>query len=444
MTIPRLARAWACALLLPAALAHGYENDVHFGLTRWLALQAGFDASQAVILATGNARVDSGRMDSLELNLELACTGRHPQEAAEVQARHYPAGTAIPAAPAERAVQPGSREARAPMADLLARSAGKEELLLMQFGGTLHVLQDSWSHAGVPGTAAPGAGLRCDPAHDSSHPATRGGPGSHDADLTHRHPQDVLPMAEATYRALTGYPVLRGQQRKPAPWASLTGPLEAFAQARTKTAKRAWFVAQGVADTGFLEGVSLPDGPDPGPLEFTGRHLPTLKTLASTQHETPADVLSFYERLLTRWLSPEPVTAVAREFAPAATPALRRELAARLGLWKLRDHGSAAALLHRKGTFGRAELAAAERLIGRPGALLAPAEPAALFMPVIPKARHASPVLAYIVRPLPGPGPERMLAMARMRHAPYDTIAWIIERAPQGWSLVDVVGTVDH
>ena len=56
----------AGTLLLPATAA-AFESDVHFGLTQWLALKAGFTQQEADALATGDQRVDSGDMQFIEL-----------------------------------------------------------------------------------------------------------------------------------------------------------------------------------------------------------------------------------------------------------------------------------------------------------------------------------------------------------------------------------------
>jgi len=38
----------------------------------------------------------------------------------------------------------------------------------------------------------------------------------------------------------------------------------------------------------------------------------------------------------------------------------------------------------------------------------------------------------------------RAIAIARLRHAPYDTVGWIAERRGARWVLVDMVAMVDH
>ena len=67
------------AVLALAGPCHAYEADVHFGLTQWLARQAGFSAGQATAIALGNSRVDSGLIDTMELTLEHACVAVFPR-----------------------------------------------------------------------------------------------------------------------------------------------------------------------------------------------------------------------------------------------------------------------------------------------------------------------------------------------------------------------------
>ena len=450
-----LAAAAGALLLLPPA--HAYESDVHYGLTQWLARQAGFDPSQAEAVATGNQRVDSGLIDTLELNLEYACSGRWTEAALDVQRRHFPAASLVPAPADQRTVLPGSAAARKPVADLLAATAGKEGLLLGLLGAALHTLQDSWSHAGVPSVPQPGGGLACDSALASGHPAGRGGPDGHDADLTHRWPADTVAMAKATYDVLAAYPRVQGRLRNATPWSTLTPAIERFARARSKTEKRDWFVAQGIEATAFLEGISLPNGPRPGPLAFGGRKLPPLKSATSSQHDVPADARDFFDRLIARWLGSESVESVVADMAagtalsakgvtlPKADPSVR-DLTARMKAWKLSDHGSVAELGHTRAALKPAQLQAIDRLAKVPGAFVRPAAVADAFFPLLAKGKYASPLLPYIVRELPAAAgaKPRVVAIARLRHAPYDTLGWIAERGNSGWRLVAVVSAVDQ
>jgi hypothetical protein len=437
--------------------AEAYEADVHFGLTKWLALQAGFDDGQAESIAIGDQRVDSGSMDNLEAVLEYACVGRFDDVARDVQRRHFPSSTKLPAAPAERAVVAGGAAAREHLSKLLSVAAGKEDVLLAHLGVALHALQDSWSHAGVPGVPTLGAGLRCDGTLASGHADNRGGPDAHDADLTHKYPADIAPMAKATYEALVAYPRVRKIARDAAPWEKVAAELEAFARARTKTDKRDWFTEHRIEETGFLAGISIPDGPRPGTLVFEGRRLPPLRGPTSNQHDAPDDVKRFFDALLRRWLGSEPIDDLVAEVAEAATPAsdakgkrrltaAERELAARLKLWKLKDHGSAAQLAHEAAPFSAAQMQAVERLTSPASRFVGPISPEIAFFPLLAKGEYASPLLPYIVRELPpaASGETRMIAIARPVHAPYDTLGFVVQAKSGRWVLVDVVAAIDH
>src|SRR5262245_38176075 len=95
------------ALLLSSAPAAAFESDVHFGLTQWLALQAGFDPLEAATVATGNQRVDSGDMQFVDLDLMYACVGKDDVGARRAAEHHYPFSGSLPAAPEARTVTPG-------------------------------------------------------------------------------------------------------------------------------------------------------------------------------------------------------------------------------------------------------------------------------------------------------------------------------------------------
>lgn len=428
-------------LLLAPPVLHAYESDVHYGLTRWLALKAGFQQPEANAMALGNQRVDAGLMDTLALSLEYACTGKYPEVAAQVQARHFPAARAVPARPEDRQVVPGSEAARRSLRELAGVWQGKEGLLLGKFGEALHPLQDSWSHRGVPDAPAAIGGLACDPGLLSMQRGGRG--GSHEADLTHRSPGEALAMARASYEAMLAYPPIAGRKRAAADWESLRAPLEAFVKASTKTAKRQWFLGQGFDDTSFLEGVSLPDGADPGPLRWEGRRLPPLPVNVSNQHDADVQVRAFFDSVLARWLGDEKVEAVLADLGPARPSP---ELATRLRLWKVRDHGAVAALAHARPPLSAAQLRRAAALTRSPGVFVRADRLTDAVFPLQALAPYATPLLPYVTSALPAAAGNlpRAAAILRLRHAPYDSIALIAEKRGDRWSLVELVPVVDH
>lgn len=427
------------AMTLQPAVA--FEADVHFGLTKWLAIQAGFEASQAEAIAIGNQRVDGGTMDSQALTLEFGCTSPNVQIAREVQARHFPSAVQVPAPAGDRAVVPGGAAAREPLNQLLKHVAGKEVFMLVKLGEALHPLQDSWSHRGVP-KAEPIAGIACNA--DLIAMADTG-KGAHMADLTYPSIGQTLDMAETSYEALLAYPPIQGKVRHGKPWADLVAEVQGFGQQRTKTGKRQWFNRHGIEDTSFLEGISLPDGPDPGPLRWNGQYMPKLPRGESIQHDVAPDARDFMNQWLPRWLAGEPVDSLLQPSGDRRThrqtPAANRQLAARLLLWRCVDHGRVSALAHAALPLTAAQLKTAEREAKscRP--------PGSVFdavYPLQPLKPDGAPLVPFILRELPqsvsaSQGAPRFLAMIRLRHAPYDSLGLVIARSDSGWQVTDIV-----
>ena len=452
-----LARTLSRGLLLLAAgafapAASGYEADVHFGLTRWLALRAGFDPAQADAIANGDQRIDGEALETLTLSLEFGCTVKFVDVARQAQAAHFPSARAVPAPPSERPVVAGGEPARRDLARLTPLPPGREAVMLVQLGAALHPLQDSWAHQGTPGVPDFGGAVTCDAGLVSGHPADRGGPASHRADLTASSPADVIPMAAATYAELLRYPAIHGKVRTAAPWASVAAAMPGFVQAKTKTEKRHWFVAQGMPDTRFLAGISLPDGPDAGDLSPASQRFLPLPGEGSRQYDAPAEVRRMFDTLFARWLGGEPPARIVSDLGPprgqapsSANGMSARELAVRLDLWRVRDHGVVAELAHARSPMSPDELKAAARLTRAAGALLPATTLSAAVYPLQPSGPAPSPLLPYIVRALPvvAPAPARMIALARLRHAPYDTVGWIAEQRDGRWELVDIVSSPD-
>lgn len=65
----------AIALAMPLTCA-GFEADVHFGLTLWLARQAGFAPRDAEAIALADQRIDAGSIEYMTSPLQYACLSR--------------------------------------------------------------------------------------------------------------------------------------------------------------------------------------------------------------------------------------------------------------------------------------------------------------------------------------------------------------------------------
>ena len=73
-------------------------------------------------------------------------------------------------------------------------------------------------------------------------------------------------------------------------------------------------------------------------------------------------------------------------------------------------------------------------------------EPSEALFPLVTNTKVASPLLPFIVRKAPpsSTGLERAVAIAKLRHAPYDTVGIVAEHAAGTWKVISIVGTVDH
>lgn len=441
-------------VLLGAAPVRAFESDVHFGLTKFLALQAGFEPGQAEQIAIGSQRVDSGDMQFVALVLDYACLGRDAEIAGEVAAHHYPSAGSVPAPPEQRVVTAGSDAAAKSVREMETTQSIQANFKLQLLGQAIHVLQDSYAHQGVPDTPRFEGLFQCDASLAWAHPRARGGWNAHAADLVQRWPADTVAMAKATYDALLRFPPVGKTVRKPRAWEQIRPLLDGFVKASTKADKRAWFAARGVTDAAFLGGTSLPDGVLPFAEEWGNRRIPKLPALVSRQHETDPALLDFYNGFFRAWLTADGFDSIAADYAVAASagkssaaiPFDKGQLAARLRLWRIRDHGAVAEIAHAQGRLTRKQLAAVAALARNPEALARYADPADAVVPLVTNSTVASPLLPFIVRKAPAAanGNERAIAVAKLRHLPYDSIGVVGERVNGTWKVVALVAVVDH
>jgi hypothetical protein len=329
--------------------------------------------------------------------------------------------------------------------------------LLLRFAETVHALQDSWSHQGVPDLPRPLEGaLVCDPSLAWAHPRSRGGWNSHKADLTYEWPADTVAMAKATYEALIQYPPISGVKRSPKDWTEIRPLLDGFVRAATKTEKKKWFLAQGITDVSFLAGITLPDGAEMVDLHWGGHRLPRLSTLQSTQHRVNPELLDFYSRFFTRWISSDDFDGLAAAFgAPQpqrpggnsrSAAMVNAELAARLRVWRIRDHGRVADLAHAANPYTASQRNLISSIAKNGKALARYASPTDAFFPLEVKGPEAQPLLGFVIGMIDASsaGNERAVAMTKLRDAPYDTLVLLAERMEGGWRIVSLGAIVDH
>jgi hypothetical protein len=230
------------AIAITALLAIGaatrmaaWEEDLHNGLTFWLAVQAGFSREDADHIAEGDQSYDDSEHTSAIPTVLWIVLSNDTGAARDLQLKHFPSDAPLPSPPLRRAVVPNSPMAR--KAVEAAMNAGDSATALLALGEAFHPFQDSWSHQGVPDIP-----YNFKPNLISAHPQQRGGWKSHDADLTHLHIDDTIDVARQTYllldRFLSQNPRFR---RKPAAqWTALEPTVRAFAAARTTGEKETW------------------------------------------------------------------------------------------------------------------------------------------------------------------------------------------------------------
>ena len=447
-------------LLLASASSSGFESDVHFGLTQWLALQAGFDEESAKTIAIGDQRVESGDMQYVGPVLAYACVARDDLRSKLAGEHQYPSAGTFPGAPETRMVVAGGDAAKKAALAVIRVPAGQANYMLFQLGEALHILQDSWSHQGIPGLPQPAVGVfACDPARAWGHPAARGGWNSHKADLTMAWPADTAAMARAVFDVLTQYPPLSQTPRTPRTWEQVRASLDGFITASTKTEKKRWFASHGISDVSFLEGISLKDGARPFDLKWPDRKLPPLATPQSRQHAVDPDLLDFFNRFFAQWVTTVDFDALASSFGPdfrsSATkrpagslpPVTKAELAARLKVWRLRDHGRVVEIAHAQRAL-TAEQHSTLDAIGKERKAFATYDPpAGAFFPLLPRAAEdVSPLLPFFISTAVAPdgNAPRAVAVVKFRHVPYDTLGVVAERIGGRWRVMSIVSVIDH
>jgi hypothetical protein len=439
--------------------ALAFESDVHYGLTQWLALKAGFGPLAAETIAIGNNRVDSGDMQFIDLVLMYACVAKDDEGMLRAGQHHYPTAVTTRAAPEQRVVVAGGDAARKAAQAGIKIAPEQAGFLLLKVGEALHALQDSWAHQGVPDVSlSVGGSVACDPLRAWGHPKARGGAQSHKADLTSSWPADTVAMAKATYESLLQYPPISGAERTPRKWDEIRPTLDKFVAAATKTEKRRWFATQGIDNASFLEGTSLPDGAERFDLKWAYRRLPPLALTQSRQHQIAPDLLDFYSRFFMRWVSTMDFAKLAAEFGGSASPQDAKrpgapatgnrtaELAARLKAWRLRDHGVVANLGHTLAPLTAAERATIDAAGNNAGAYARYKSPGDSFFPLLPRSESASPLVPFFIATIPSsPGKNpAAIAVTKFRHLPYDTIAVVTEKIGSNWRVVSVAAVADH
>src|SRR5712671_4511517 len=94
---------------LAAMRTLAWEKDLHYGLTKWLAFQAGFSLDDAETIAKGTQSPDNGKLyPAPGAVFHSACIGRDADVSRLVQTLHFPGYGPVPGPADKRSVDPGA------------------------------------------------------------------------------------------------------------------------------------------------------------------------------------------------------------------------------------------------------------------------------------------------------------------------------------------------
>jgi hypothetical protein len=268
MTTRKAVAILVCAMMLSSVgplSAFAWEKDVHYGLTKWLALSAGFSDPDAERIAAADQGLDDGHFSSAvwAVLFHLIMDG-DAEASRQIQTWHFPSDADVPSDPLSRKVVHDSRAARREAERIIAQpsSAEPDEAMLRDFGQALHPFQDSWSHEGTPDTPfRPIISIR--EQLTWGHPMDRGGWDSHDADLTYLHVDQTVEMAKLSFELIEQLLAKHSNLRHSPSheWTQMESDIHDFAAKDTKSGKANWFSGHGL-HSGAVEIASQCDLPD--------------------------------------------------------------------------------------------------------------------------------------------------------------------------------------
>lgn len=432
-----------------------WESDLHYGLTKWLAQQAGFTDDAAEVVAQGNLDMDEGVYSAPHSVTLYTCFFPDINGSRLVRDKHFPTFVDLPSPPDKRPVEANSRAARV-RAEQEAKTRApstfgqQQRASLSSFGEALHPLQDSWSHQGVPGVPRVSFlffVLSCNRDLAWAHPATRGGWRSHDADLTHLWPADALAVARATYELMQWYLSINSWAAAKAgkAWSVIEREVSLFGNAKTKTEKGEWFRTRGFLTSGFLNGISLSDGKT----RFAGPSAKRAFLAVPPATKIVPDLDPFFEKLFSMWMTSQglqqqdrlikefvDVDSVAKSAGLEKFGAARDVATTAFFSWRIRDHGRVAELGHSSPDGGPEKfkmLAAMTRNVEEWVYYKSILEAMARF------GGKNGP--RFIV--VKGDGP-RYLAVAQFRHAPNDLVMLEAQLVKGEWRVSGIDWVVEH
>jgi hypothetical protein len=417
--------------------ANAWEDDVHYGLTKWLAIKAGFSETEADEIAKADQKVDrSWFTGPMHTTIASACIGSDDLGSRSVHDNHFASQADVPKDPPDRVVIPNRVWLRGAPLTIPTPSARTSRLSL---GADLHVLQDTWSHQGQPDVP-----FACKPMLAWGHAAARGGWSCHLADLTYRWVnEDVLPMAEQTYNILKEV----SGSKSAVNWTDIQDDVAGFARLQTKWDKDKWFAAHGFADRSFIEYTSLPDCIGGNCTLYQYRAIFELWNETVANHvqvvNVPPQISEFFNRFLQVMTRvPPPSLATLSEYVDLAggVRALQSTLNLETPCPKL--YGLLSSWMIGKqfveGRGGETPIAlceAAQKIRETGSQPLSCDQAVDLVSKMIGEAQPRAPVpveqIPFLSVAVPGIQPETYVGFARFRHLPNDVLVMIADARPR-------------
>lgn len=446
-------RAWPLAgafvgILFACAPGHAYEADVHFGLTRWLALMTGFSTADAGVLADANNGLDGIVLSAVPIVAMSACVTGNAAGANSVRENHFATHVAVPNSPAARAVTPGNHYAMTRAMDRIRTPLEDRRANLLEFGARLHAVQDTWSHKSIPDVPRIWP-VSCRADYAWSHSKDWGGWRRHDADLTWMRIPDADAMAMATYNLMCKYRAEIDKVPCAKSWGALAKDVRFFNGLKTKGAKRDWFMARGFKEAQFIQDTSLPESDRPAPpLPYLVSPYP----FRSVMDAAPRDEIGqFFARFLTAWATTDnfdqlietfidPVTFGTNEQGSQLLPFNVEIAKLTLQYWRALDHGRVALFGHDLPSMNAETRKLLFAALGDRG-MLQPYEDASQAL--LPANADRAPFALELTKS--ASGEDVYLAYLRFRHARNDGVIVSAQKSPKrGLRINAIQSLVDH
>ncbi|MGE8067060.1 hypothetical protein [Pseudomonas sp. NPDC089569] len=254
--------AFGLALAIVSLSAGAYESDLHFGLTWWLARQAGFNLQQSQEIARQDELTDTGMLDAKHAMIWELCIWQNTKASETTRAMHFRSAKAPPAEPPARKVTEDAVYAEAQTRSIIFTHGHDNPKIQSSFGQALHGRQDAYSHAGQSDTLWP----PCKTKWLWTHPVDtsgedKGGMFSHYADQTYTDKAKCVRAASKTYNLMLQFRETMTLTSTPKKLDDLTASIEKFCAAETKVQKAKWFVDEHVPQADAIaRNTSLEDG----------------------------------------------------------------------------------------------------------------------------------------------------------------------------------------